>query len=97
LFRLDWFGRRILSGYGFTHIPLQSGSHFLQIPLWRPCGNSEQELRAFLMGDTPCLLSSDPIYESAWKERCRLLTTSAGSIALQINIITRFMKDQGIA
>lgn len=30
-YRLDWHGRRILSGYGFTHIPVTSGYHKLEV------------------------------------------------------------------
>lgn len=95
-FRLDWFGRRVLVGYGFTHIPISPGSHLLDIPMWRPLGTPEQEIRALMLDETPSLRCAEPVYESAWKDRCRLITTSCGSMQIQINIITRFMKEYGV-
>lgn len=96
-FRVDWFGRRMVAGCGFVHTPMVSGIHELEVPLWRPIGTPEQELQAFLIGDAPALANPDPIYESAWKDRCRLMTTSAGSVRITLSIITRFMKEQGLA
>lgn len=78
-------------------MPFIPGQHSLEIPLWRPIGTPEQELQAFLLGDSPALANPDPIYESAWKDRCRLMTTSAGRVTLKISIITRFMREQGLA
>ncbi len=95
-FRLDWLGRKILNGYGFAHLPLSPGKHVLEINLWRPIGTPNQELRAYLLGETPALVTQDPLYESAWKDRCRLLTTSCGSIKIELFVITRFLKEQGI-
>ncbi len=95
-FRLDSFGRRVLHGYGFFHLPLVTGHHILEVPLWRPLGSAEQELRAFLIGETPSLLTQDAIYESAWKDRARLLTTSSGKLRIELFIVTRFFKEQGI-
>lgn len=86
-----------MAGYGFVHAPLNPGKHSLEVSLWRPIGSPEQELKAFLLGDTPSLSSPDPIYESAWKDRCRLLTTSSGTVSIELNIITRFMEEQGMA
>lgn len=95
-FRLDWYGRRILTGYGFVHIPISPGTHVLEVHLWRPVGSADQELRSFLLGETPSLLKEDPLYDSAWKDRCRLLTTSSGSVKVEISVITRFLKEQGV-
>jgi hypothetical protein len=95
-FRLDWLGRRILHGYGFSHIPMNPGSHCIEVSLWRPIGTPDQELRAYLLGETPSLVNQDPLYESAWKDRCRLLTTSSGSIFVEVFVVTRFLKEQGV-
>jgi B9 domain-containing protein 2 len=95
-YRLDWHGRRILAGYGFAHLPIASGPHRLEISLWRPIGTPEQELTAFLLGNAPSLISPDPIYETAWKERCRILTVSAGTIFADIFVIARYMAKQGV-
>ena len=95
-YRLDWHGRRILAGYGFAHLPIAPGPHRLEISLWRPIGTPEQELTAFLLGNAPSLISHDPIYETAWKERCRILTVSAGTVFADVFVVTRFMKKQGV-
>lgn len=73
------------------------GSYLLEVPLWRPIGTPEQELQAYILGDAPALGNPDPIYESAWKDRCRLMTTSAGNVLIKISVITRFMREQGLA
>ena len=95
-YKMDWHGRRILSGYGFIHLPTSPGYHRLEISLWRPSGNPEQELEAFLLGKTPALVSHEPLYESAWKERCRLVTVTAGKVFMDIYVVTRFSMKQGI-
>ena len=95
-YKMDWHGRRILIGYGFTHLPTSPGYHRLEVPLWRPSGNPEQELEAFLLGKTPALVSHEPLYESAWKERCRLVTVTAGKVFMEMYVVTRFSKKQGI-
>lgn len=96
VFRLDAFGRKLLGGYGFGHLPFTPGMHSVEVHLWRPLGSMEQEMAAFLLGETPCLVSQDPLYESAWKDRCRLITTSGGSVSLQVFVMTRYWKDQGL-
>lgn len=95
-YRLDWHGRRILAGYGFAHMPIDPGPHRLEISLWRPIGTPEQELTSFLLGHAPSLISHDPIYETAWKERCRILTVAAGVVYADMFVVTRFLKKQGI-
>lgn len=95
-YRMDWCGRRILVGYGFEHLPNTPGVHTLEVNLWRPAGDNEQELDAYLLGRTPALVSHEPIYESAWKERCRLVTVPAGSVTIQLAVMTRNMKAAGI-
>eukprot|EP01038_Epipyxis_sp_PR26KG_P014161 gene14161-19001_t len=95
-FRIDWYQRKILAGYGFVHLPLISGHHKIQVKLWRPVGNPEQELGSFLLGQTPALLSHEPIYESSWKDRCRLVTVAAGELNLELFVATRYFKSVGI-
>ena len=86
----------MLCGYGFTHLPLSPGFHRLEVNIWRPIGTPEQELQSFLLGDTPSLVSQEPIYESAWKDRCLLLTVATGKIVVEVHVVTRFMEQQGI-
>jgi hypothetical protein len=53
-------------------------------------------LSSFLLGEVPSLITHDPIYETAWKERCRILTVSAGTVFADVFVVTRFMKKQGM-
>lgn len=55
-----------------------------------------QELEAYLLGSTPALATHQPIYEAAWRERCRLVTISTGQISIDLCVVTRFMKGQGV-
>ena len=64
--------------------------------MWRPTGPPDDELAAYLLGRVPSLISHEPIYESAWKERCRLVTIPAGKIFLELYVITRFYRKQNI-
>ncbi len=86
----------MVSGYGFLHVPIAAGLHKAEVNLWRPVGSPDQELRAYLLGEVPTLISQDPIYEAAWKDRCRLLTTTAGTIYLELFTVTRFLKEQQV-
>ncbi len=95
-YRLDWTGRRILVGYGFEHLPVAPGPQRMKVNLWRPTGTSEQELQAYLLGRTPALVNHEPIYDSAWRERCRLVTVPAGSVLLEIYCMTRNMTRPGV-
>lgn len=95
-YRLDCYGRRILSGYGFAHLPTSQGLHRVEVQLWRPIGSPEQEMDAFMLGRTPALINDKPIYESAWKERCRLVTVPAGKVTLDLFVVTRLCQNQGI-
>ena len=95
-YRLDVHGRRILAGYGVAHLPSTPGEHVLVVNLWRPVGTPDQELAAYLLGDTPALVSHDPIYETAWRERCRLVTVPAGQVTVNMFVLTRYTTKQGI-
>lgn len=75
---------------------MTTGIYQLEVPLWRPVGSADQELRAFMLGETPALLIPEPIYESAWKDRARMITTSSGTVKIELFIVTRYFADQGI-
>ncbi len=64
--------------------------------LWRPSGPPDAEIEALLLGRVPALISGDPLYVTAWRERCRLVTVGAGKVFLELFVVTRFMKAQGI-
>ena len=93
---MDWHGRRILSGYGMAHLPITSGLHKIEVAIWRPVGSPTQELNAYLLGSTPALLNDKPIHESAWKDRCRLVTVSVGKVNIELFVVSRFLSSQGV-
>ena len=95
-YRLDWTGRRILVGYGFEHLPTSPGHHRMEVNLWRSTGTRNQELEAYLLGRTPALVNHEPIYDSAWRERCRLVTVPAGTVHMEITVMTRNAKQAGL-
>lgn len=95
-FRMDNYGRRILCGYGFVHLPSIPGRHKLEIQCWRPLGSPEQEAGAFFLGSMPALVSEKVIYESAWADRCRLVTSPAGKVYIEVYVIGRFLHRHSI-
>ena len=95
-YRLDWTGRRILHGYGFAHLPTAAGFHSIEVQMWRPTGTRNQELEAYLLGRTPALVNHEPIYDSAWRERCRLVTIPAGCVTIEMTVMTRNQGKNGI-
>ena len=67
------------------------GATWEQVNLWRPTGTSSEEMDSSYLGRVPALLTHEPIYDSAWDERCRLVTVPAGCVCLELFVMTRFM------
>lgn len=61
----------------------------VQVALWIPVGSTSQELDSYFLGRSPALLEQGPIYETAWKERCRLVTAPAGTVSVQLFVMAR--------
>lgn len=96
-FRYDEFGRRMLLGYGFANLPTTSGNYDnIEVALWRPLGTTDQELNAFFLGKVPALVSQETLYTNAWRDRCKMVTASAGMVSIQIHCVTRFLREQRI-
>lgn len=90
LWELDEYGRAGLAGYGFCHLPINAGQAInIDIPCWRPCGSSREELHALFLGTKPNLTNDDIIFSSSWKNRCRIVTVPAGKVHLCFNVIHR--------
>jgi hypothetical protein len=49
-----------------------------------------------VQGKIPSLVSHEPLYESAWRERCRLVTLPAGTITFEFYVITRLLKSHSV-
>ncbi|KAL3827456.1 hypothetical protein ACHAXA_003190 [Cyclostephanos tholiformis] len=78
---LDEYGRSILSGYGFTHLPTNPGYHELEVHCWRPSGSLIEELNSFFLGTSACLADERIIFGKAWETRSQLNTVSSGIVS----------------
>ncbi len=96
--KLDFFGNKQLIGYGFGYLPSVSGSHTVEIDIWRPIGTAREETLAFFMGGAPTLIHTDLIANltKAREERCHLYTKTAGKVFVQCDVMMRNMKVHNI-
>ena len=97
LCELDDYGRSVLSGYGFTHLPTNPGYHELEIHCWRPSGSVIDELNAFFLGTSPCLADERIIFGKAWETRSKLNTVASGIVKLNVHVVLRFFNEQKVA
>ena len=97
LCELDDYGRSVLSGYGFTHLPTNPGYHELEIHCWRPSGSVIDELNAFFLGTSPCLADEKIIFGKAWETRSKLNTVASGIVKLNVHVLLRFFNEQKVA
>lgn len=86
---LDEYGRSILSGYGFSHLPTNPGYHELEVHCWRPSGSLREELQSFFLGTSSCLVDEEAIFGSAWEARSALRTVSSGVVRLNVHVLSR--------
>ena len=79
---------------GFGYFPSSSGSHSIEIDVWRPIGSPAEETLSFFMGGSPTLIHTDLIgnLTKAREERCHLWTKTAGKIYVNVEIMMRNMK-----
>ncbi len=96
--KLDFWGNKQLIGYGFGYLPSSSGSHSIEIDVWRPLGSPEEESLSFFMGGSPTLIHTDLIANltKAREERCHLYTKTAGKVIVSVEVMMRNMKVHGI-
>eukprot|EP00804_Cyclotella_cryptica_P018520 CCRYP_004343-RA/>CCRYP_004343-RA protein AED:0.47 eAED:0.37 QI:0/0/0/1/1/0.66/3/0/216 len=81
VWELDEFGRSILVGYGFVHLPTNPGDHDLEVHCWRPSGSILEELQSFFLGTSTCLVDEDTVFGKAWEKRSQLTTVSSGIVS----------------
>ena len=97
VWELDEYGRSILSGYGFTHLPTNPGYHELEVRCWRPSGSLREELQSFFLGTSSCLVDEKVIFGKAWEARQNLTTISSGIVKINVHVLLRFFKEQNVA
>eukprot|EP00984_Skeletonema_dohrnii_P017048 scaffold7682_cov137-Skeletonema_dohrnii-CCMP3373.AAC.2 len=95
---LDSYGRSILAGYGFTHLPTNPGEHELEINCWKPTnGSIREKLEEFFLCRTPsCLLDEAVIFGKAWESRSQLTTVSSGKVKLNVHVMLRFFDQHNV-
>ena len=97
VWELDGYGRSILSGYGFAHLPTNTGYHELEIHCWRPCGSLREELQSYFLGTSSCLVDESVIFGKAWENRSQLVTISSGVVKMNVNVLLRFFNEHKVA
>mmetsp|Transcript_7537 Transcript_7537/g.16294 ORF Transcript_7537/g.16294 Transcript_7537/m.16294 type:complete len:290 (+) Transcript_7537:156-1025(+) len=97
VWELDEYGRSILSGYGFAHLPTNPGYHELEVHCWRPSGSIRDELQSFFLGTSSCLVDENVIFGKAWETRSQLVTVTSGVVKMSMNVILRFFGEQKVA
>ncbi|KAL9182037.1 hypothetical protein ACHAXT_012380 [Thalassiosira profunda] len=97
VWELDEYGRSILSGYGFAHLPTNPGCHELEVRCWRPSGSMREELESFFLGTSSCLVDENVIFGKAWEDRSSLVTVSSGIVRMHVNVLLRFFGEQRVS
>jgi B9 domain-containing protein 2 len=81
----DSVGRSYLGGYGYCALPMRPGSHKLDVHLWRPVGNSTEELTTRYIGGSPHLKNAALVESTA--DRFRLKSESTGVVHIDLSLI----------
>mmetsp|Transcript_23049 Transcript_23049/g.79290 ORF Transcript_23049/g.79290 Transcript_23049/m.79290 type:complete len:97 (+) Transcript_23049:197-487(+) len=56
VYQADDLSRHELTGYGFCHLPMVSGTHDIEIVCWRPFGTWYERLSSKFIGGYPRLI-----------------------------------------
>ncbi|XP_039589242.1 B9 domain-containing protein 2, partial [Passer montanus] len=92
VWHVDAWGRRGLAGYGVCAVPSAPGCHRVTCVTWRPRGTRRQRL----LGTGGPELRVPEVAVTAG-DRFRLRTESAGSVRLQLGVVTRGLGTFGVA
>jgi len=95
VWKLDEVGRLDVEGYGMVHIPSSPGIHEISVSTWRPKGAAADEFSAYFLGGATALRST-AVLSAAASERYRLVTTSAGTVHVRLELVIRHMDTYGI-
>jgi B9 domain-containing protein 2 len=96
VWRMDEHGRLDLAAYAFVHVPTQPGHHSLSVSTWRPMGSLHEEVTAYFLGGTPQLRDVNVLFAKAWSDRCRLSTSSSGTIRINLDVVLRNFQDNQV-
>ena len=95
----DSYGRMVLCGYGLGYIPAPtkktSYQASLEITTWKPQAGIFQQLRNMLLGGSVCLLDEQLVWRT--EGRCRLRTTTSGTVRFTLNVICQNAEGLGMS
>lgn len=78
-----------LMGYALAPLPSTPGHTQVTVPVWRPTGTLREDLEAAFLGNKVQLKSDDVVGAEAWEKRLRIVTTSEGSVHLDLAVVLR--------
>lgn len=101
LWKQDNLQRNEIAGYGCIRVPTCPGIHTIEVPLWRPEGTWYQEWASqFLNGGLPYLTDPTciafPHGTNKHNGRHRLVTTSAGTIMIELQVLCKGFTEHGV-
>jgi len=79
-----------LTGYGTCAIPLVAGTHHLEIPTWRPCGNLGDMQETFIFGQPIQVMDDNTILVPSYRRNLsnyEIYTESSGTAHVSLSII----------
>ncbi|NWR63056.1 B9D2 protein, partial [Bucorvus abyssinicus] len=84
-------------GYGICHVPAASGCHHLNCVTWRPRATLWQRWIGRFVGGGPQLRAPEAAdVVAGGANRCRLQTEAAGTVQLELGVLTRHLGAFGV-
>eukprot|EP01039_Chlorochromonas_danica_P005489 gene5489-6044_t len=94
VYGIDYWGRDIIYGYGSVLIPLTSGPHTLEVPMFAPIANSTfNDFMSWLMGNPPEFFDARFVCQGEGREVVR--TRSTGKVYLTLNVVIKGLERFG--
>lgn len=94
VYALNAFGRDVICGYGFVHVPTTPGRHERYVQLYRPRSSSLcNRIVTWLVGSPPEFFDSDFVAQGRGRDVTRV--ASGGSVKIVFNVLTKNLKAFG--
>lgn len=92
---VDSWGRHRVEGYGFVMVPLEAGSHRVEVETWRPRASLASEVHSFFLGGSVRVLRLEELVRTRLLDeagradivnRFGLETEDAGRVSLSLHV-----------
>jgi len=92
---VDSWKRHRIEGYGFVHLPLDTGYHEIEIDTWRPRGSIKSEIHSFFLGGSIRILKLEELIKTKYLDefgradivnRFGLETEDSGKVKVALNL-----------